>query len=196
MILRKAKSGELISQINANSKINSLCFSPDGISILTAEESGKLILRELKGNILKEYKAHEYGALEAVFSPNGKMIVSTGKDKKAVLQTAEGDILQEFKGYNSKLNTVEFSPDGKYILTACDDNKIKLYMTDGQFAGEINYPGKAKLSTFSAGGDYIITIYSEKGKNTAKLQHISPTIILEYVNTDKVFGEIQKFNLK
>ena len=196
LLVRDVKTDELKYRIKADSKINHACFRQKDGSILTAEASGKLYLRNLKGEIISEYDSHAYGAQKAVFSPDENKILSTGADKTAKLWNLKGKLLHNFPIYNSKINSAEFSPDNRFIITASDDNKIRIYTVDGQFTGAISYPGKTKNSVFSADGDYIITIYSNFGKNTAKLQHISPEIILRYVNEDKIFGNIQEFDIK
>jgi WD40 repeat protein len=196
LLVRDVKTDKPKYRIKADSKINHACFRQKDGSILTAEATGKLYHRNAKGEIINEYDSHAFGAQKAVFSPDENKILSTGADKTTKLWSLKGELLHNFPTYNSKINSAEFSPDNRFIITASDDNKIRLYTVDGQFTGAISYPGKTKNSVFSADGDYIITIYSNFGKNTAKLQHISPEIILRYVNEDKIFGNIQEFDIK
>jgi WD40 repeat protein len=196
LLVRDVKTDKPKYRLRTNSKINHACFRQKDGSILTAEASGELYLRKLNGELINEYEGHAFGAQKAVFSPDENKILSTGADKTTKLQSLKGELLHKFPTYNSKINSADFSPDNRFIITASDDNKIRLYTVDGRFTGSISYPGKTNNSVFSADGDYIITIYSNFGKNTAKLQHISPEIILRYVNEDKIFGNIQEFDIK
>ncbi|MEA2043511.1 MAG: hypothetical protein U9N85_13300 [Bacteroidota bacterium] len=196
LLLFNFDENTLRQKISSDHRINTFSFSPDGTKIITAEESGEVIVRDLYGGIISKYKNHKSGAIDVNYSPQGKMTVSTGKDRKVILRDSHGNLINEFKGYDSKINTAEFSPDGKYILTASDDNKVKLYTITGKLIGKISYPGKVRSASFSSGGDYILASYILNGRIFSKLQHISADIILEYVNKDKVFGNIQEFELQ
>lgn len=196
LIIRDMKSGKHIQKISADARINYACFAQSDGHILTAESSGEMILRAADGKPIRNYKGHTASVKKARFSPDESLIISISNDKTAKLWDYNGRLLHNFPSYNSDLNYAAFSPDGEFIILAYDDNKIRLYTTDGQFTGMISYPGKVLQAVFSSDGDYIITLYSAYGKNTAKLQHISPEIILRYVNEDKVFGNIQEFDLE
>ncbi len=195
MIVRNLKTGAIVRKIKSETKVNYACFVQSNGKILSSHKSGFIHLRRADGKTLFKFNGHTGAVKKAILSPDETQIVSIANDKTAMLWSNTGKLKRIFPSYGAVLSDVSFSPDGNFIVMA-SNNKIRLYTTEGQFTGMISYPGKTKKVVFSSDGDYIITMYSNYGKNIAKLQHISPKIILRYVNEDKVFGNIQEFDLE
>ncbi len=189
-------SGKLINQIHSDEKINYACFSQKTGQILISKADGFISIMNSKNKIIRNLKGHTASVKKAIYSPDEENIISISKDKTAKIWDVYGEMLHDIPSYNTGINNVIYSPNGKSIVISTNDNKIQIYTNNAKFIGNINYSGRPKKVSFSSNGDYIITMYSTYGKNTAKIQHISPEIILRYVNEDKVFGNIQEFDIK
>ena len=159
--------------------VNSVAFSSDGTSILTA--SGNMAkLWSIDGRLLQIFQnesSSDNYISSVAFSPDGKLILTGSGDSKerestAKLWSIDGRLLQTFQGHQGSINSVAFSPDGKSILTGSGDPKVrestaKLWSIDGRlrqtFQGHQN---SVTSVAFAPDGKSILTGSADK---TAKL---------------------------
>ena len=111
--------------------VNTVCFSPNGKTILTGSDDKTARLWNLNGNLLQVFKGHEDRISSVCFSPDGKSILTGSDDKSARLWDLNGNLLQLFKGHADGIMSVCFSPDGKSILTGSDDETARLWDLNG-----------------------------------------------------------------
>ncbi len=183
-------------ELKTEAGIRSVRFSPDGNFLLTAHEDGTVVIRSDKGKSIKVLRGHSQDVMSAEFSPDGKYIASTGKDKTARLWSSEGKLLHVFTDFSNPVNSAEFSPDGNYLLTASNDGFVKLYLLTGQEIARFKHHGKVTQSEFSPNGEYILSVVKKENMQTADLQVISASKILEFTNEVKIFGDFFRLNEK
>jgi WD40 repeat protein len=109
-------------------RVQSVAYSPDGKSVLTACWDGKARRWDpATGKLIGQPLNHWAAVLTVAFSPDGKTLLTGSADHYARLwDTATG----KFRGglpHAEGVNAVAFSPDGRSILTGCDDHTARLW---------------------------------------------------------------------
>ena len=115
--------------------VNSVCFSPDGKTIVSGSSDKTVRLWDADtGKHLKTLTAHTRAINSVCFSPDGKMIASAGEDHNVRLWDADtGKHLKTLMGHTNDVNSVCFSPDGKTIASTSgnflgsDDHTVRLW---------------------------------------------------------------------
>jgi WD40 repeat protein len=130
-----------LSEPNIVESVNSIAYSPDGKTIISASDDKTLRLWDLEGNkphII--FQGHENSVTSVAFSPDSKMIVSGSQDNTVRLWNFQGNQLQVFRGHEEStgsfgnkggVNSVAFSPDGKTIVSGADDKTLRLWDLEG-----------------------------------------------------------------
>ncbi|MCB0640076.1 MAG: hypothetical protein KDC44_00480, partial [Phaeodactylibacter sp.] len=108
-------------------------FSPDGKSVLTGGDY-ELLLWDLKGKIIREFRGHSAEILGIAFSPDGQLVAATAEDGVVIIWDLEGALRYRFNTNESiyALKTVLFSPDGTKILTGSGQDDSALWDLNGR----------------------------------------------------------------
>lgn len=110
--------------------INSIQFSHDGNSIVSASKDHTIMVWDTKTGVSKTIIGHSDGVKSASFSPDDKNIVSTSLDRTIKIWNAEnGELLKTIDGLEYVNNQVVYSPDGKTIAAASYDG---IYLYDAE----------------------------------------------------------------
>ncbi|MBR8828045.1 MAG: AAA-like domain-containing protein [Gomphosphaeria aponina SAG 52.96 = DSM 107014] len=111
--------------------VTSVSYSPDGKTIASGSEDGKILLWRKNGTLLTTLSGHTGEVNSVVFSPDGKIIASGSLDHTVRLWKRDGSWLTTLMGHGGKVNSVVFSPDGKIIASGSEDGTVKLWELDG-----------------------------------------------------------------
>ena len=98
-------------------------FSPDGKFIATASSDGFVRIRDLHGNLVKEWQVVKDVQFKLSFSADGKRLATASQDGAVKLwsldQDMKGSHLEtELKNEGWAVNNVSFSSDGQHLVTA------------------------------------------------------------------------------
>ena len=139
----------------------SVCFSPNGQTIVSGSDDKMIRLWDLAGNpIGQPFQGHSASVWSVCFSPDGQTIVSGSADQTIRLWDLAGNpIGQPFQGHSNGVWSVCFSPDGQTIVSGSADKTIRLWDLAGNPIGQPFQGHSAKVHSvcFSPDGQTIIS---------------------------------------
>ena len=169
------------------SNINSSSFSPDGQTIVIANNN-TLELRDVETGVLKESLLSDEVINGVSFSPDGKIIAScTHQGNIHLWNTKTGHLIKMFKGHQGKTTVLAFSPDGKTLASVGEDNvvlvwNISSYITNVNAKVSLS-PSTMKINAI--GQEITFSLNITDGENISGYQatlHFDPSV-LRYVES-------------
>ncbi len=105
---------------------SSLMFSPDGKTVMTANEDGTIRIWNVKtGKILTKIDGGIVGS-NVAYSPDSKMLAASDYEAIKFWDVTTGKQIGEFNGHDT-VDSLAFSPDGKMLASGHRDYTIRLW---------------------------------------------------------------------
>jgi WD40 repeat protein len=143
-------NGPLLHTFQAHStQVTSLAFSPDGTTLATGGEDGRIGLWDTEAARQIFYLDPEPRSLVAavVFSPDGKTLVSGGWDSLVrVWDAASGQLRAVLSDQKAWVRCLAISPDGKSLASAGDAGEIIIWDL-ATFQQQANLSGRRGVVT-------------------------------------------------
>ena len=180
-----------------SSPVISLAFSPDGQTLASGDQNGKLKIWEVRtGKEKYSLAAHDRPIWSIAYHPNGETIASGSQDRTIKLwQPKKGKKVGTFNGHSNAVFSIAFSPDGKTLVSGSYDRKIILWEVETQKLIE-KYKSHTKpvwSVGFTQDGK---TLVSGSADKTIKIWPVSPTKSLLKSNVENNECEAGKCEAK
>jgi WD40 repeat protein len=141
--------------------VDSIAFSPDGISVVTGSlDKTARIWVARTGQLVAELEGHSGPVYSAAFSPDGIRVVTASSDKTARIWAARtGQLVAELEGHSGPVYSAAFSPDGQSVVTASSDETARIWAArTGQLVAILKGDvGPVYSAAFSPDGRRIVT---------------------------------------
>jgi WD40 repeat protein len=129
-------TGQDISDIRSNTKVEFLAFSSDGQTLFSSGSDDKTIKLWPTGTVREFRTIKGYGEWSRylAISPDGQTTASSGgwnkfggKSSIKLWQLSTGQELHTLEGHRDYVRSIAFSPDGQTLASGSDDKTIKLW---------------------------------------------------------------------
>ena len=118
----------LVLPIGHDASIRTFIVSPDSMLVASGSDDSTIILRDMKGNIVRQWVAHNYTSVPSLaFSPDSRYLVSGGEDSKMALWNLDQDEYKMRVDLAAHAETIVWSPKGDIIATGLCDGTVQLW---------------------------------------------------------------------
>ncbi len=180
-------------------EILSVNFNSDGTQLATAGEDGYVILWNLKGEQLAQFKAHSSSINSVRFSPNNQYLVTEASNVARLWDLKGNQLGEEFTIGNNQIypgSNISFNSDGEKILALGTDGVAHLRNSRGKSlkklklqSSDIIYatfsPDGSKIAT--AANDGTVQLWDDEGNFTNQFQahksNDTQQVHRDYINT-------------
>ena len=198
---------ETLKEYSSNSKfrhstsVNSISFSPEGKTLVSADNEGWIKLwRTHDGYTIDSLKGHNHAINDVSFSSDGKILASASADKSVKLwDTKKRSMLATLTEHTSEILDVDFSPNSNILATASMDKTVKIWRIEipETMLKQEKLPQTLKvilLKTLKGHSNQVNTVsFSPDGKilasassdQTIKLWEVKEGTLLETLNGHK-----------
>jgi WD40 repeat protein len=139
--------------------VNDARFSPDGRTVATAADDGRVRVRDTaSGRVIWE-RSHGGPGRRAVFSADGRLLATASQDGTArVWEAASGKAITPPLNHGGPVRLLAFNPDGKSLVTAGSGPSAQLWdVTGGKVRAALKHEGEVHGAAFSADGKRLVT---------------------------------------
>lgn len=161
LVLWDVSTGQLaarIEQRDGAAWITALAFSPDGRTVASGHDDGKLRFYDAAAHSFQgEIAAHPRKGVSAVaFSPDGRFVATAGEDLSVrVWDATTHKPVAEFKSHTDRVPALTWSPDSALLISAGWDTSARVWRP----------PHADPLMLLNSHADQVVTTaYSPDGK--------------------------------
>ncbi|CAM4235302.1 serine/threonine-protein kinase [Kibdelosporangium persicum] len=127
-------TGESRTPLGGNT-LNTVVYTPDGRSLITAGISGLLQIRDAAtGQVRKQFGQHPSMVRRIAISPDGRTLASVTAEDSTIrlwnLADPEPGLAANLNAHLSSLNDIVFSPDGTRLASGGTDTNVAVWRLD------------------------------------------------------------------
>lgn len=143
---------------DVRSRINSICFSPDGKQLACGTFRGDVRVYDVKNGalLLDPLQGHRDLVCCILWSPNGNRLFSASADKTICCWNSDTgeQIGRPWTGHTDEIRSLSISPDGSIIASASMDRTVRFWdATTGYSVGQhLQHKTKLEVVCFSPCG--------------------------------------------
>ena len=153
----------------SDSRINSLHYSTDGLSLITASDDDQIVIFDCEKGVQKRLvNSQKYGVdlVRFTHAKNAAIHASTKEnDDIRYLSLHDNKFLRYFKGHTKKVISLEMSPGDDTFLSGSLDNTVRLWdLRSPTCSGIMHVQGKPVCAFDPEGLIFSVGVQSEKVK--------------------------------
>jgi WD40 repeat protein/serine/threonine protein kinase len=124
-----AETGKLLSTERSSNKLVALGFLPGGRTVVVADETGVITIRDATSlSVLKAIRGEHDKLLNLAVAPDGRSVATCAISGTIRLwDTLTGQELLVLKGHKAQVNGIAFAPDGSSLASCSHDGEVKLW---------------------------------------------------------------------
>jgi WD40 repeat protein/serine/threonine protein kinase len=168
--LLERATGRVVATLEGHTKaVHSVCFSPDGQSLLTASADCTLRLWDVaRGEPLgAPLSGHSDEVFTALFLSGASRIVSGGRDRVVrIWDQSTGQQLVRLPGHDDYIFTLACSPDGATLVSGSGDASLRLWDT---FSGHQRLKAGQELRSVRPQADRLVEKLFRKVEDVDKV---------------------------
>jgi len=191
VVLFRTSDGALLHLFRHTDPVNSLAFAPDGQTLASGSNDGKVQLWQVSdGTLLHTLEGNTDFIESLAFSPDGEILaVGSWNGTLQLWHAADGVLLRTLAGHTGRITSLAFSPDGQILASGSVDSTLRLWkMTDGSLLHTIE--GSAFYSIVFSPDGWILAsgssndtvqlwgVKSSEAPSGISLPSITPTLSL------------------
>jgi WD40 repeat protein/energy-coupling factor transporter ATP-binding protein EcfA2 len=123
------------NRLRGHQGITRSTLSPNGQWIASADEDGRVILWNGRGQAQAQWQSAQGRIMNLSFSPASQQLATAGEDGSVHLWDLQGQLLAQFQGHTDMVKGISFSPDGQQLATSGRDRTVRLWNLQGQPLG-------------------------------------------------------------
>jgi WD40 repeat protein len=143
--------------------VSRVVFTPDSQKIISADWTGNVIIWNLEGKAIKQFKKASTQIRGLGVTRGGDKIVTADKMGNIRIIDISGNILKEFKSYQSGINELTISSNGQLIATAGMDKTARIWDFQGRQVAEFLNPKGAVWGVSFSPDSRSIAFSGDKG---------------------------------
>ena len=167
-------TSRVLALLPVEDRVYSVAFSPDGTTLASALDNGKIELWEVKtGARIGTLDRQSLWVPPVVFSSDGAILASGSGDGTVLLwDVSTRAEVATLEGHTGRVRSVAFTPDGSTLASGSDDETIKLWdvSTREEAATLEGHTDEVRSVAFSPGGGILA---SGSWDGTARLWDVS-----------------------
>ena len=126
--LRDLAAGKVLHTLAGGTKVNSVAFSPDGMTVALGSDDSITLWDTATGQLSRTLKGHSGNVFCIAISADGKRLASASADHTVILwDLRTGQQVRTLKGHGDVVRSVAFSPDGSFLASGSGDKSIRLW---------------------------------------------------------------------
>jgi WD40 repeat protein len=139
-------------QIEEPERVYTVRYSPDGNSLLTGNDDGKVRLYDAGGTLQRTFQGHASWIVDAIFRPDGNAIATLSEDGTLIAwNLSDGRQRWSVEGLPAGTGALAYSPDSTYLASSAGSGSdAAIYVWDA-FSGE-------EITRLQGHGNYIIAL--------------------------------------
>lgn len=131
-------------------EVMGLTFSPDSQLLATAGGDNRILMWNLRGEVVDTFGGHQDKVHSVAFKPDQSQLISGSADKSIKLwQTEQQQRFALLEG-EEQIQSAHFSPDGNWVVTAGRESTVNLWNRKGELVHSLIHDENTKRGVSEA----------------------------------------------
>jgi WD40 repeat protein len=166
IVLYDLETKDILNTIHKGDTRQRLSFSPDGKTLVSVDDKGKVILwKTSSGKQRSSFDMKSAPVNDLAIDPDSKVLVTAGNDKTVKLWDLEkGDLKHTLTGHTAPVLCLAVSRDGKYLASGGKDQNILIWdaLAGKKLAAIEGHLNDVTCLAFSADGKKLVSGGADK----------------------------------